>query len=85
MDRSIKWFAWLAIAAGIALMGFAVRDFAASGDYPPSGLSCRALCGLSLIAAELLGNEIGQRVLAGLQLALGLCSAVLGVKLIKGR
>ncbi len=85
MDRRIKWFAWLAIAAGIALMGFAVRDFAASGDYPPPGLSCRALCGLSLIAAELLGNEIGQRALAGLQLALGLCSAALGVKLIKGR
>ncbi|MDH0863377.1 hypothetical protein [Mitsuaria sp. GD03876] len=83
MTRGIKWFAWLALAVGIVVMADAGRQLLVADGRPPSGLSCRALCGLSLIAAELLGEEGGQRVLAALWFAIGLGSAVIGVKLIK--
>lgn len=84
MDRGIKWFAWLALVVGIGVMASAVHLMLGGGEFPPTGLSCKALCGLSLIVSELLGEEIGRGVLVAFGLVLGAGSAVLGVKLMKG-
>lgn len=83
MNRGIKWFAWLALAAGIGLMAAGVIQLIAPAGTMPSGLSCRAVCGLSLIAAELLGDQAGHWALAGLTYVLGMCLAAMGVKVIR--
>ena len=83
MIRGIKWFAWFALVSGIVLMVGAISQLAASNGAIPSGLSCRSLCGFSLIVAELLGAEAGKWTFAALELALGAVSAAVGVKFIR--
>ncbi|PND38926.1 hypothetical protein C1O66_16265 [Paucibacter aquatile] len=82
MQRETKLFAWFAITLGAAaiLMGLAAllgRPLQASGS------SCKAICGLSLLFTELLGDRAGMWVGGLLWMAVGLGFFGFGWRLLK--
>jgi len=71
MQRETKLFAWFAITLGAAgsLMGLAAL---LGWPVQASGSSCKAICGLSLLFTEVLGDRAGMWVGGLLWLAVGL-------------
>jgi len=61
MKREAKLFAYFAVFLGcfgiLAGVGILV-----DGSNPQAGLSCRAICGLTLLTTELLGNFAGSLI-----------------------
>lgn len=84
MQRETKLFAWFAITLGAVgiLMGLA-----AFLGWPvrASGSSCKAICGLSLLFTEVLGDRAGMWVGGLLWLAAGLAFFGFGWRLLKER
>ena len=84
MQRESKLFAWFAMALGCAGM---LLGLAALLGWPihASGSSCKAICGLSLLFTELLGDRAGMWVGGLLWLAVGLAAFVFGRRILKGQ
>lgn len=51
----------------------------------PTGLSCKVICGLSLIASELFGDTVWLWWGAVLHMVIGAAILVVGIKLLKRR
>ncbi len=84
MQRETKLFAWFAITLGAAgiLMGLATL---LGRPLQASGTSCKAICGLSLLFTELLGDRAGMWVGGLLWLAAGLAFFGFGWRILKER
>ena len=85
MDRQTKWTGWFATLIGAGLLIVGASDLLFGRGDLPSGLSCRAVCGWSLVSSALFGDEAGSGLFAVLTLVLGATSTAVGIKLLKNR
>lgn len=83
MQRESKLIAWSAITLGAAGM---LLGLAALLGWPiqASGSSCKAICGLSLLFTEVLGDRAGMWVGGLLWLLAGLVFFGFGWRVLKG-
>ncbi|WP_457418232.1 hypothetical protein [Roseateles sp. P5_E7] len=83
MERETKWFGWFALALGGT--GILAGVVTLAGEFAPAeGLSCKAFCGLALLATELFGAGTGALVGGLLWLAAGAVFCGLGYRVLKG-
>lgn len=83
MHRETKLMAYFAIALGVS--AFALGIHALSGSSVSlSGLSCKVICGLSLVIAELFGPVYGALVASFLWVAIGLVFTYVGGIILRG-
>lgn len=83
MHRETKLMAYFAIALGVA--AFALGLHGLSGrSVSIGGLSCKVICGLSLVITELFGPAYGALVASLLWVAIGLVFTFVGVIILRG-
>lgn len=77
MHREARLFGLFLLMLGLAAL-VAGTGALLSGELPREGLSCKAICGLSLLVSEVLGIQAGAAFGGGLLLTLGAVAALLG-------
>lgn len=83
MQREFKLFAWFALALGCAGILLGLGALLGGPLHESSGTGCKAICGLSLLLRELLGESAGAWLKGLLLLAAGLGFAWLGLRVLK--
>lgn len=82
MHRETKLMAYFVIALGVS--AFALGLHGLSGpSVSISGLSCKVICGLSLVIAELFGPAYGVLIASFLWVAIGLAFTFVGVIILR--
>lgn len=82
MQRDAKVFGGLALALGcVGLLTGA--SLLVGGGVQPEGSSCKAVCGLAMLATHLLGDAAGAWVGGLLWLAVGSVSCWVGYRVLK--
>lgn len=82
MERETKWAGWFALVLGCVGI-VAGASLLVGGVAPAEGFSCKALCGLALLAADTLGAWAGTLVGSLLWLGVGAVFCWLGCRLLK--
>jgi hypothetical protein len=80
--RDAKLFGGLALALGLAGL-LAGASLLVGGGVQPAGSSCKAVCGLAMLATELLGDAVGAWVGGLLWMAAGSVSCWVGYRVLK--
>jgi hypothetical protein len=82
MRREAKLIGWFAVVIGGASLLIGVLSLTGN-NVQAKGLSCKAICGLSMLIAEIFG-ELAGRVTAGfITIAIGICAILLGYLILK--
>lgn len=81
MRREAKFIGWFALVLGCAgsLIGASIL---VGGFRPTDGLSCKAICGLTLLATQFLGSLAGDLVGGILWLVAGALFFIVGYKVL---
>ncbi|MFG6464393.1 hypothetical protein ACG04Q_22680 [Roseateles sp. DXS20W] len=82
MRRDAKLFGGLALALGLAGVLAGVSLLVGAG-VQPEGSSCKAVCGLAMLATELLGDAAGAWVGGLLWMAVGSACCWVGYRVLK--
>jgi hypothetical protein len=83
MRRETKIVGLFATALGLFTLALGVAALFGS-SAPSSGLGCKVVCGLSLLAAELFGSKFGALTEGALWLAVGAAFTFFGVRVLRG-
>jgi hypothetical protein len=83
MEREAKWVGWFALVLGCVGILAGVGTLA-GGFVPAEGTSCKAICGLALLATEVFGAGVGTLVAGLLWLAAGAACSWFGYRVLKG-
>lgn len=82
MRREAGLVGWFALVLGLFALG-AGASLLVWPEPPPEGLACKAVCGLQMLTAELLGPAAGALVAGLLWIAMGAVATGVGVVLLR--
>ena len=82
MRRKAKILGWFFLLLGIGGIAMGCLLFAGN-EYPASGTSCKAICGITLLASEIFNPNVGRFLEGGLLLLVGLGFTFIGHLILK--
>jgi hypothetical protein len=83
MRREIRLVGFFAVFLGLSAFVAGLATLSGS-SVPSGGLSCKAVCGLSLLAAEFFGPAFGARMAGFLWIVIGAVVTLVGIMVFRG-